>query len=180
MELIAVLFSLISVILTIRVNIWCWLTGMIGILAYFILFVNEHLYAQAILQTIFICQSIYGWFYWGINNEKKPSFTITSLRFCIHMAIVFVVGLGVAFIFDNYTDDPAPITDAYTTVLSLLAMWYMTKKCVWSWLVWVIADILFVFMFMKQEMYWSAGLYFIFMVLAIKGLIEWTKNTTTD
>lgn len=180
MEIIAVIFSLLSVILTIRTKVLCWPVGMVGILAYFIIFINEQLYAQAILQTIFIAQSIYGWIHWGLNTDKKPSFTITPLHLLFHLLIVWVLTLILTLILDKHTNDPQPAFDAITTLLSILATWYMIKKCSFSWLVWIIVDIFFVIMFMNQGMYWSAGLYFIFTILAIKGLIEWTKNTKTD
>lgn len=178
-ELIAIVFSLWSVYLTIKLNILCWLVGIIGIAAYAVLFMNTHLYAQAILQIVFAGQSIYGWIYWNETKYEGPKFGMTPLQFCIHLIWVFLLTLVLWFVFDKYTDDPDPLLDGITTALSLFAMWLMTKKSDWCWLAWVMADIFFVIMFMNQQMYGSVLLYFIFMFLAIKGLIAWTKGTTT-
>lgn len=179
MEIIAVIFSLLSVLLAIKIKVLNWPVGIIGILAYMVVFYNNHLYAQAALQIIFIGQSIYGWYYWNKNKTKHPSFIITPLRLLFDLLIVWVLTLILAICLKKHTNDPQPAFDAITTTLSILATWYMTKKCNYSWLIWIIVDIFFIFMFMFQEMYWSAGLYFIFMLLSIKGLLQWTKNTTT-
>lgn len=179
MEIIAVIFSLWSVYLAIKVNIWNWLIGLIGILAYFIIFAENHLYAQIVLQVIFFGQSIYGWVYWYNNKKKCPSFTITPLRLVIHLGVVGALTPVLAIILRS-TNDPQPIFDAVTALLSILATWYMIKKCTFNWLVWCIADIFFVLMFINQKMYWSAGLYIIFALLSIKGIVQWMKDTTTD
>jgi nicotinamide mononucleotide transporter len=175
MEIIAVIFSLWSVYLAIKVNIWTWLIGLIGILAYFIIFTENHLYAQVVLQVIFFGQSIYGWIYWYSNEKKRPSFTIKPLRLIIDLAVVGVLTPVLALILRS-TNDPQPIFDAVTVLLSILATWYMIKKCIFNWLVWCIADVFFIIMFLNQKMYWSAGLYTIFALLSIKGVIQWRKK----
>ncbi len=179
MEIIAVIFSLWSVYLAIKVNTWNWPIGLIGILAYFILFAENHLYAQVVLQVIFFGLSVYGWIYWYENEDKKPSFRIKPLRLIIDLILVGVLTPILAIILRE-TNDPQPIFDAITTLLSILATWYMIKKCTFSWLVWCIANVFFVLMFINQRMYWSAGLYMIFALLSIKGVIQWMKDTTTD
>jgi nicotinamide mononucleotide transporter len=179
MEIIAVIFSLWSVYLAIKINIWNWVVGVVGILAYMIVFTQNHLYAQAVLQVVFFGQSIYGWIYWYNNEKKHPSFTITPLRLIIDLVVVGALTPVLALILQN-TNDPQPTFDAITTLLSILATWYMIKKCTFNWLVWCIADIFLVMMFINQKMYWSAGLYLIFTLLAIKGLTQWTKDILTD
>ena len=74
MEIIAVLFSLISVWLTSKDKIWCWPTGIIGVIAFACLFYTKGEWANVGLQFIFLFQSISAWINW-----KNPSVKITKL-----------------------------------------------------------------------------------------------------
>jgi nicotinamide mononucleotide transporter len=177
-EIIAVVFSLLSVYLTIKMKVVNWPIGIIGIIAYLILFCQQHLYGQAVLQLIFIIQSIYGWIVWKKYNERELCF-IPMNTFLRHLMATIVLICVMTFVLGKYTDNPQPAFDSITTLFSLLATWYMAKKIIYNWLVWLMADIYFVLMFLEQKMYWSVGLYFILIFLVIKGLIEWGRNSTT-
>jgi nicotinamide mononucleotide transporter len=52
----------------------------------------------------------------------------------------------------------------------------MTKKFLESWIVWVGVDVVYVGMFIYKSLYVTTGLYLIFLVLAVKGYIEWKKS----
>jgi nicotinamide mononucleotide transporter len=177
-EIIAVIFSLLSVYLTVRMKVINWPIGIVGITAYFVLFCQQLLYAQAALQIVFIAQSIYGWIYWNKHKEEAIKF-ISVKRLIYDIIISGVLTFVLAWYFTKYTDNPQPVFDALTTVLSLLATWYMSKKIIQNWLIWLIADVFFIFMFIEQKLYWSAALYLVFIFLVIKGLISWVKNTKT-
>lgn len=177
MEIIAVIFTLWSVYLTIKNKTLCWPIGIIGIGGYLYLFVGERLYAQAILQIIFAIQSFYGWYFWGKHKESKGR-TIRNSRFTNDLIWILALTVGFSFLF-QHTDNPQPFLDVLTTVLSLYANWYLAKKIIFGWRLWIIADILMVSLFLIQGMYWSGALYILLTWLAIKGLKEWEKNLKT-
>jgi nicotinamide mononucleotide transporter len=173
MEIIAVIFTLISVYLTIKSSIWCWSTGIIGIVAYLYIFLIQHLYSQSALQIFFIIQSIYGWYYWGKNKEVKYNW-ISTKKLIIDLVAVLTL-LSIFTLLESKTNNPQPMLDVLTTLLSLLATWYMAKKIIFHWLIWIICDIFTVLLFMNQKLYWSAGLYTLLMIMCINGLITWFK-----
>lgn len=173
MEIIAVIFTLLSVYLTIRLNIWCWLTGIIGIIAYLYIFFTQHLYAQSILQLIFIIQSIYGWYYWD-KYKKMVYNTLSYKRILIDLSIVIILSI-IFSIFLSKTNNPQPTLDIVTTLLSLLATWYMAKKIIFNWIIWIIADIFSIILFINQGLYYSSFLYIILMIMCINGIIVWNK-----
>lgn len=177
-EIIAVVFTLACVILTIKSNIWCWPIGIVATMAYLYVFTEQNLYAQALLQIIFIVQSIYGWYYWDKNKETK-SYFIPPERLIIDLFIILLLTILFSSILAAKTNNPEPAFDVITTLLSLLGTWYLAKKNRYGWFVYVVADIFFVVMFMNQHLYASAILYFVLMILAIKGLVQWTKDTDT-
>ena len=68
-EIIAAIFGLVSVWLTVKENIWCWPTGLIMVFLYIFVFYEAHLYSDVILQVIYIFLQIYGWYIW-LNGGK--------------------------------------------------------------------------------------------------------------
>lgn len=178
MEELAVILTLVCVALTVRSHIWCWPFSMFASMAYMYVFYEQHIYFQVFLQVIFILQSIYGWVYWNKNKEIKIADASWS-RLILHLTIILFVTIVLSVSLRDKTDNPQLTLDILTTLLSLLGTWYLVVRNIFGWLVWVIADVFFVLMFMNQQMYWSMGLYLILLTLAIKGLTTWTKNMTT-
>ena len=173
-EIIAVLFTLISVHLTIKSNILCWPTGIIGVLAYLYIFYTQNLHFQSLLQLFFVVQSLYGWYYWD-NNKKIVYNWISPLKLVDDLCGVLVLLILINILLKSKIDNPQLTLDILTTLLSLLATWYMAKKVIFHWLVWIICDIFMILLFMKQGLYWSAGLYTLLMFMCINGLVTWFK-----
>jgi nicotinamide mononucleotide transporter len=80
-------------------------------------------------------------------------------------------GLGV-FLRDR-TDAVLPLVDAGTTAFSLAAQFMTTRKWIETWIVWVAVDVVYVGMYVSQHLYATAGLYAVFLVLAVLGYREW-------
>jgi nicotinamide mononucleotide transporter len=177
-EFLAVLTTLSCVILTLKSSIWCWPIGIISTIAYFWVFYHQHLYAEATLQVVFTIQGIFGWYYWYKNKTKKPFF-ITSKRFTHDLMIMSVSVVFLAHILATNTDNPQPAYDSITSLLSIYGTWYLAKKNIYGWLMFILADFFFIIMFVQQKMPWSAGLYFILLLIAFNGLVKWSKDINT-
>lgn len=175
-EVIAVIFSLLCVILTIKENVWNWPIGLVGVTAYALLFFDVKLYADFGLQFIFFAQGIYGWWYWKKGNSGlEPS--ITHFKFQIyHIVCILSVYFSLVFVLKTYTDSSFPQIDSFVSLGSLLANWMLAKKKIESWIVWIIVDAAYVVLFIYKGLYLSSGLYFVFFMLAINGLINWNKR----
>lgn len=178
MEQLAVILTLLSVLLTTRSHILCWPCSIAACLVYAYVFFQEHFYFQFYLQFLFIFQSIQGWYHWKKNNDSTPKFYSFD-NFILSLAGVFFLFIILLSILDNNINSKQISLDILTTLLSILGMWYLAIKNIFGWLVWIIADIFFILMFLTQKMYWSTGLYLILLILAIKGLITWTKSIKT-
>lgn len=178
MELIAVILTLICVILTVKLNIWCWFFSILASIAYMYVFYQQNIYFQILLQFIFIGQSIYGWYNWRkISEPVKP--TSSWLGFLIGIYSVLIFTIILISVLHKKTNNPQLSLDIFTTLLSLFGTWLLARKNVFGWLVWIITDIFLIKLFLNQELYWSATLYVVLLILSTKGLIQWIKNTET-
>jgi nicotinamide mononucleotide transporter len=57
-----------------------------------------------------------------------------------------------------------------------MAMALLSMKKLESWILWIIADLLYIPFFIQSEHYLSAITYSIFLGLAVKGFIDWKKE----
>jgi nicotinamide mononucleotide transporter len=70
----------------------------------------------------------------------------------------------------------SPFVDAIATTLSLTANIWLARKIIENWLLWIIADIVLVLLFLSKNLYLSAGTYTIFLFLAVFGYLQWKKD----
>ncbi len=173
-ELIAVIFSLLSVILTIKNNIWCWPVGIIGIVFYSILFYQYNIWGNMCLQGIFIGQSILGWYSWN-KPKKYPIKWIEKNNRTTVFGLTALLAVLVYSLTRN-AGGQMPYFDGLTTSLSIVAMILMTYRKIDNWLFWIWADIIFIGFFYSTSMYLSTGIYFIFLLLSISGLLQWKMS----
>lgn len=181
LEIIAVILGLISVILTTKQSIWCWPIGLVSIIAFLFLFFSSKLYSGALLHVIFLGQSSYGWYNWSKGKDggklpvKKIDWHILSVEVLMAIVIGCLFGLGL----ELYSDAQSPYLDAIIATLSLLANWYLVKKVIQAWWIWMIVDVLGIIMFASQGLYLTSILYVIFLGLSFRGLYSWGKDLKT-
>ena len=70
----------------------------------------------------------------------------------------------------------SPGLDAVTTALSLVAQWMLNRKYLENWLVWIAADVLYVYLYITRELYLTAGLYALFLVMCVAGYVSWRRS----
>ena len=78
----------------------------------------------------------------------------------------------------RYTDAAAPFPDATIAGLSVAAQFLQSFRRVESWVLWILVDALAIGLFAWRGLIVTAGLYGLFLVLAIAGLTEWKKKAT--
>jgi nicotinamide mononucleotide transporter len=179
-ELVAVVMTLAGIALTIKEKISCWPVAIVGILAYFIVFVRARLYADAVLQPIYVVQNIYGWWYWahgGQRGEGQAPIVVLSWRSRIAwlagiVIVSLIVGAGLA----RWTNAAAPYADAALSTTSLVANWLLARKALENWWLWIAVNVGYVILFWKKHLLLSAGLYVVLLALAAAGLIEWQRS----
>ncbi len=172
-EVISCLFILISVVLASKQNVYTWVTGIVGTLGFIYLFYTSHIYFQLILQVIFLIQGVWGYVYW-----KKENIEIKKAdKFICDMAMI-LIPLGSYLLFlvlALFHKEVSPL-DITITAWSLLANYLLIKKKLEAWLFWIAVDICSVALFADEKLYYTAGLYFIFLIIAIYSYIKWKKE----
>ena len=178
-EQVAVAFGIAGVFLSVRQKILAWPVGIVNVLLYTIVFWEARLYADMGLQVVYAVLSAYGWFQWvhgGANRTALPVSHVTprAAATLAVLAVTFAVALG--FFLSRTTDASLPWLDSSLTAASLAAQWMLTRKLLENWLVWIVADAVYVGMFLHKDLHLTAVLYAIFLALAVMGWLQWRRS----
>jgi nicotinamide mononucleotide transporter len=179
LELIAVAFGLVSVYLSARERIASWPTAIVNVAIFFVLFWRARLYADAVLQLVYLGLSVYGWYEWLFGGAQHTRLRVSRASRRLWMVLVplfLVVGVGLGALLDRYTDSPVPYFDAMLTSASLVAQWMMTRKLLENWLIWIAADLVYVPLFIQRDLPLTAVQYAVFLALAAMGYRGWRAS----
>ena len=183
LEILGFILGIGGVILTIRQSPFCWPISALNVIIYALLFFKEKLYADSLLQLVYLIISLYGWYYWTKGaKDYKPNSSLVKVgkankkELGISFIIVIVFAVLLAIILKKNTDAAYPMADSFLTGISLWAQYLQTKKKIENWYLWIMADILYVVLFMAKGLYPSALLFLLYAILAIRGLQSWKKS----
>jgi nicotinamide mononucleotide transporter len=182
LEIVAMVTGVAGVWLTARQNILCFPVGIVNVALYAWLFFSPgvRLYADALLQCVYVILLLYGWFRWaGKNGARfqpksigaKPAFRV--------FVLVFSGTLVLGFFLQKYTDASYPWLDSSLTCASLAAQWMIARKFIENWIVWIVADLIYIPLYVVKQLPLTAALYFLFLILAGLGYSEWKKKLTS-
>lgn len=178
-EIIIFIFGVLSVYFAKKENVLVYPTGIVcTILSVYIMFHAKY-YADMSINIYYSIMSIYGWFQWKeTTNGEVLSISRTNMKEKIIGVILFVItGIICVFIY-TYFDYKLQLNnylDIFTTSLFFTAMWYMAKKKIENWILWIVGNTFAVYIFFDRQLYIIAIQYIIFTILAISAYIEWKK-----
>ena len=178
-ELTAVIVTLLAVYLTTRQNIWCWPTALLSVSMYAVVFFEAKLYADMGLQAIYFALAVYGWWAWLHGGENRGRLEVSRgsrTLMLVLAAIGAVSGVVLGLTLHRFTDASIPFMDSTLSSFSIVAQWMQTRKLLETWLLWIVVDVFYVGMFVYKGLGLTAGLYAIFLVLAVKGYLNWKRS----
>ncbi len=180
-EICAAALGIISVYLLTKQNWLCWPTGIVMVVMYIFIFYGARLYSDMLLQVFFALMQMYGWYAWTNRSQSVNKLQVTFLsnrQRSYWVGVIIFIALLLGYLMKRFTNADLPYLDAATTSISLVAQWWMTRKYIENWLLWIIADVVYVAMYAYKELYATSLLYAVFLVLAILGWYEWKKSYT--
>ena len=178
-ELVGVVTGILGVWLTTRQKIWCWPVGLVSVVAFIVVFFRAKLYAAMGLQFVYVALIGYGWYSWLYGGEGHLSLRVSRLprRLLAFLALIGAgASLAIGFWLGRSTDEALPYLDGFTSSFSLVAQWMQARKYLENWLVWVVVDVVYVGMSLSQGLTLTAGLYLIYICLALLGLRGWRRS----
>ncbi len=178
MEVLAFVTGVIGVYLAAIEHIWNWPVGIVNVLLYAWVFFTAKLYADTTLQLVYFVLLIHGWTSWLKGGEGHSKLSIQRLSWSQWSFVLVFIILGTAAykpVIEHWKG-AQPFWDTILTVMSLVGQVLLNRKYLENWMIWIAVNVAYIPLYLQRNLVPTAILYFIFLVLAIVGLIEWNKK----
>ena len=178
LETIAVLLSIAYLLLVMAENSLCWYCAFISTAIYVWIFGDVNLYMESALNVYYMAMAIYGWYQWRQGGESSSGIAISrwDLRQHLTAIAVIIIATGTSgYLLASSTDAVFPFLDSFTTWGSVLTTYMVARKVVENWIYWIVINSVSIFLFIDRELYQTAGLFCLYLILAVIGYIAWRK-----
>lgn len=186
-EIIGAAIGLIYLFLEYKANVWLWPAGIVMSLFYVVIFFHGKFYADAAVYLYYIGANTYGLLKWtqskrqsltGDGNEAKElAITHVPANKILPIAATAIALWGLLYwILSTFTDSPVPLGDAFTTALSIVAMWMLAQKYLEQWLLWIIVNVVSTALYFWKGLYPTAILFIVYVIVAVLGYFRWRNE----
>ncbi len=167
----------VAVWLTVRENIWNFPIGIINTAGYSVVFFQARLYGDASLNVVYCLLGIAGWYLWLFGGERRTELRISRAGTSELGLVTATMALSTLLLWKtlHFVGGSASFWDALTTSLSLGAQWLLNRKRLENWHIWIVADVIYVPLYVSRGLHLTAVLYAVFLVMAVMGLLRWRE-----
>ena len=183
LEIFAVSSAISYLILAAKEDVRCWYAALFSSLLYMYIMYTAGLIMESFLQIFYICMAIYGWYIWSNKINVEKELKITSWKKQYHLyAIIIVTLLAIisGFLLEKYTQAALPFLDAFTTWGAIITTYMVAKKIIENWIYWFVIDSISIYLFISRELYLTALLFLIYLIIIIFGYRSWRKKLNVD
>lgn len=159
-----------------------WLASMVMPAISMWIYFSKGIYADFAINIYYLVMAVYGYAVWRAggsraSKEKRPQ-PITRTPLWAWGAALAALGLLwalLAWVLATFTDSTVPVTDGFTTALSIVATWMMARKYAEQWLAWLLVDIVCVGLYAYKGLIFYPVLYCAYSVIAVFGYRKWLR-----
>jgi len=178
LELIATLLGVANILLLVRRSIWNYPFGLVMVALYARIFFDTRLYSDAGLQVFFFVIQLYGWWAWWRAGGGGKAIAVERLTMPARFAwigMIILTSIAWGTIMHAYTDASFPWIDAFVAIASIAAQVLLARRCIENWMLWIAVDMVAIGLYAAKHLYLTSGLYVLFLLLSILGLVEWRR-----
>lgn len=126
----------------------------------------KQLQAEALLHGFYILMAGYGaWFASTAEGPSEPAGWGPHLASIALASLLWMVAVPVL----RRRGSAMPQLDAFTTLFSVVATWWMVRWDATNWLYWIVIDAVSVYLYAKRGMPWGALLFLVYTAMAVYG-----------
>lgn len=200
LDIVTTILGLVYLVLEYRASIALWVVGIVMPAMDIYLYWSHGLYGDAGMAVYYTLAAIYGYAVWkfgakwkrmlkrsnadgsdaseassaeGGSSEELP-ITFFPRRLVLRTLGFFFLAWGATYyVLVAYTNSTVPLLDAFTNALSFVGLWALARKYVEQWLFWIAVDVVCCYLYVVKGIPFKAGLYGLYVVIAVMGYIKW-------
>ena len=135
------------------------------------------LFAFMGMNIVFIGISLYGFWKWSRNRstggDELPITETRKLHWPIVFSVLLLGTIGIGWFLDSKDNSNLPYLDALAACCGFVAQWMLSRKQIETWAFWILSDLIYLGIFLQGASWPSVILFTTFIILAIKGWLEW-------
>lgn len=179
--------GIIFVFLEVKERYSMFIVGIIGSFfsTLYLYFWSPLLWDMAI-SMVYIILNCYGLYYWKYSHQlehnKKSVITTKTLtikQYFLYTIIGFIGILLLSYIgivWGKYSSPLQAFTDATTTVIAILGQWFLSKKYLEMWYMWILVNAISIPLYISIQAYVYVMVYICYLIISFYGLVTWKKN----
>lgn len=189
LDILTTLLGLIYIWLEYRASIALWLVGIVMPALDIYLYWSHGLYGDAGMAAYYTVAALYGYAMWkwgAAASSKKQGGTSRNIS---HMpagrylpaTLFFAASWWITYyVLTTWTNSTVPLLDAFTNALSIVALWALSRKYIEQWFFWIAVDMVCTMLYIQKGIPFKAGLYGLYVAIAIMGYFKWRKMMIED
>lgn len=177
LELIAVVTAVLYLWLAIRENIWCWFYAFISTALSIYIFHQAALLSESLLNIFYLVMAVYGWYQWRGGQTDNPRL-IQKWPLQKHLLWIVVAAICVPLLglYTRQYGAAYPFLDAFTSCFAVLTTFLVAYKVYENWYYWLVINSVSAWLFWQKELYFFTGLFVVYLIMVIFGLLNWSKS----
>ena len=195
LDILGFVVGLVYLWLEYKASIWLWLAGIVMPLIDMLLYYRAGLYADFGMAVYYVLAGVYGFLAWkffrpaerseGSGSAGPPAKERPVRRFPLREILpACLVGLllwaGIYWVLVRFTNSTVPVTDAFTTALSIVALWALSRKYAEQWLLWLVVDAVCCVLYVYKGIPFKASIYGLYTLIAVLGYRKWLSRIPTE
>lgn len=184
----AAITNVVCVILVAKGRVSNYIWGLVGVLTYGWVAYTSHMFGNAALNLFYYApMQLVGIYAWMKNtNEGASDVAVKPLKFrgYVFYTLITAIGTLLSARVLEFQHDPYPMMDGFTTFASVVAMWLMVRRLAEQWILWILVDVVTVYMWWiqtaaDQRSYAMVAMWIAFTGNALYGCWKWfiTKDS---
>jgi len=181
LDILTTILGLFYIWLEYRASIWLWFFGIVMPALDIYLYWSHGLYGDAGMACYYTVAACYGYAVWEFGRKKSQTtdvmpITHMPLRLYLPAAVFFLLAWGATYyVLVTWTNSTVPVLDSFTNALSFVGLWALARKYIEQWWFWVVVDIVCCVLYIQKDIPFKAGLYGLYVVIAIAGFFKWKQ-----
>ena len=179
LELTAVVFAIVYLVLAVRENILCWFAAGISTLIFLYIFWDVKLYMESGLQVYYLGMAVFGWYQWRLANDGSTSLQVSMWSMREHLLALVLIALLTftsGYLLHSGTDARLPYLDSLTTWGSVVTTFMVVRKVLENWIYWLVIDSISIYLYLDRELYFTSMLFAVYIVIVFFGWFSWSRS----
>jgi len=195
LEVIAVILGVAYLVLAMRQNILCWYAAFGSTAIFSWLFWDVSLVMESGLNVYYLIMAVYGWWVWRGNAQASSALSAGTTagieaieikaveikrwslsRHALVIIGILLISLATGYGLEQNTSAALPYLDSFTTWGAVITTYMVAQKILENWLYWLVIDTVAIYLYIDRELYLTALLMCIYVVLAVLGWFMWLKE----